>query len=110
MDFVPLLILDVIGSLASEENAQCVIFVDEGRTHGDKQQIRYDHNYSMALTLFKSSDVRGEPFAQSGRTCPFYILHFQNAQQASDFLHNNEDSVRYIPKTTQNIIVLYYIL
>ena len=93
---ISLLISDVIGRLASEENAQCVILVDESRIYGDMQRIRYEVNYSMPSTLFESSNVRGEEFARSGRACPLYIMHFQNGQQTTEFLHINEDSVRLI--------------
>ena len=83
-------------SLASEENAECVVVVDGSRIYGDKQLILYELKSPIAFTLFKSSDVLGQSFALSGRSCPFYIMQFQNAQQASEFLHNIEDSARLI--------------
>ena len=83
------LILDVMESLVLQEKAECVMVVYETRT-----QILYDHNVSMALTLFKSSGIHGRMTAQVGGLCPFHIIHFQSEQLVSSFLQNNEDSIR----------------
>ena len=86
--------MDVIGKIASEENAQCLIMLEDDRTFGDTILQQNGLNFSMALTVFKSGDVNGEQIAESGKSCPFYIMHFQNMTRALEFLHINKNNIR----------------
>ena len=92
--------MDVIGKLADEENAQCVIMLEDDRTFGDTILQQNELNFSLALTVFKSGDVNGEQIAESGKSCPFYIMHFQNMTRALEFLHINKDNIRLMLDAT----------
>ena len=94
IDKTSVLILDVMGNLAKEENAKCVILVDEGGQYAVHQRSHYEENESLALTLFMASDATGESFALSGKFCPFYIMDFQNSEHALQFLDFNTDNIR----------------
>ena len=92
--------MDVIGKLANEENAQCVIMLEDSRTFEGTILQHIELNFSMALTVFKSGDINGEQIAESGKSCLFYIMHFQNMTRALEFLHINKDNIRLMLDTT----------
>ena len=94
IDKTSVLILDVMGNLAREENAKCAIMVDEGGQYAVHQRSHYEENESLALTLFKASDATGESLAQSGKFCPFYVTHFQSSKKALQFLDINTGNIR----------------
>ena len=94
IDEITWLISDVIQNIARSESAQCMILVDESRKCSQHQRSQLQSNETLALTLFEDSESIGDSLAQSGKLCPFYVMHFQTSELAMQFLNKNQVNLR----------------
>lgn len=88
------LISEVFNRLASEEDAQQVVLVDDGKTHSVQEEIIFSSDRFVALISFGASNVSGRSLFQAGKMCPYHVLHFDRGKAASDFLNKHEKNLR----------------
>ena len=81
---------DIISLLSIDENAQCVILVQE------KNSGEVLHHTVVPVTLFKADVVTGTQLHLSGRFCPFTIMSFGNLGSATTFLETHKDNLRFV--------------
>ena len=80
---------DLISLLSIDENAQCVVLVQE-KNSGDVV-----HHAAVPVTLFKADVVTGTQLHLSGRFCPFTIMSFGNLGSATTFIGTHKDNLRF---------------
>ena len=94
IDEITWLISDVIQNIARSESAQCMILVNEGGKSSQHKRSQLQLNEALALTMFEDSESIGDSLAQSGKLCPFYVMHFQRSEVALQFLNKNRGHLR----------------
>ena len=81
---------DIISRLSTDENAQCVMLVQE-KNSGQES----NHHGFMPITLFEADIVTGLQLRLSGQFCPFTIMSFGNLGSATTFIETHKDNLRF---------------
>ena len=95
---------DLISLLSIDENAQCVVLVQE-KNSGDVV-----HHAAVPVTLFKADVVTGTQLHLSGRFCPFTIMSFGNLGSATTFIGTHKDNLRFNRYISYNYSLINIIL
>ena len=88
------LINEIIGQLATDENAQCVTLVWD--KHAKDEAIISLQNYYAAvpLTLFEADIASEVSLYHSVKYCPFIIMSWGNVGSATIFFETHMDNLR----------------
>lgn len=88
------LINEIIGQLATDENAQCVTLVWD--KHAEDKAITSLQNYHAAvpLTLFEADIASEVSLYHSVKYCPFIIMSWGNVGSATTFIETHMDNLR----------------
>ena len=77
----------------SEENAKCVVWVDEDHQRNLVTAEEIMHK-SHAIILLETNKISGVSLNQAGKMCPHHVMHFGSIKVALEFLKSSERSLR----------------
>ena len=86
---------DIIDRLATDENAQCVILVQDVTDGQGYYPSPSNHNALIPRTLFEADIVTGIQLGLSGNFCPYMVMSFSTLSQATAFLTTHKDNLRF---------------
>ena len=87
------IISQVFNRLVSEENAKCVVWVDEDHQRNLVTAEEIMHK-SHAIILLEANKISGASLNQAGKMCPHHVMHFGSIKVALEFLKSSERSLR----------------
>ena len=86
---------DIIDRLSTDENAQCVILVQEKNSGQAEHLSPSNHHGLVPITLFEANAVTELQLRLSGNFCPFTIMSFDKLGSATTFLEIHRDNLRF---------------
>ena len=86
---------DIIDRLSIDENAQCVVLVQDVTGGQEDYPSPSNHNALIPRTLFEADIVTGIQLGLSGNFCPFMVMSFCTLSRATAFLKTHKDNLRY---------------
>ena len=81
---------------------QCVRLVQKDRKYDGPSVLLGGLNKPVAIAMLEASKTSRSSLGQVEKVCPFHIMHFDTAYNATEFLHSHQDNIRFFN--------LYYIL
>ena len=86
---------DIIDRLSTDENAQCVILVQEKNIGQAEHLSPSNYQDLVPITLFEANAVTELQLRLSGNFCPFTIMSFDKLGSATTFLEIHRDNLRF---------------
>ena len=74
---------------------QCVRLVQKDRKYNGPSVLLGGLNKPVAITMLEASKTSENSLGQVEKVCPFHIMQFDTAYNATEFLHSHQDNIRF---------------
>ena len=86
---------NIFNQLVIEENMQCVRLIQKDRKYDGPSVLLGHLNKPVAITMWEAAKPSGHSLRQVEKVCPFHVMQFDTAYNATGFLHSHQDNIRF---------------